>query len=121
MHAGQYKRDRSWKATVERRALARAYFNPHFQGLESLNLKRPALWVGNHTLFGLLDVPLMAEHTYTRLGDMIPPLARGLGLTLSPRPQHYYFGFGRRIRTRQLGRDASDADAVWRLRARHPG
>ena len=228
-------------------ALARAYFNPHFQGLDALNLKRPALWVGNHTLFGLLDVPLMVEHiytrhgvmlrglgdrahfqlpgwgrllvdagmvlgspeycaalmeagqhilvfpgggrevmrrkgeayqliwkqrtgfarlaiehgydiipfasvgpdenfqilldandisesrlwqllsqrlpldTYTRHGDMIPPLARGLGLTLLPRPQRYYFGFGRRIRTRQLGRDASDTDAVWRLRERVAG
>jgi len=230
-----------------RTALARAYFNPCFSGLDDFNPARPALWVGNHTLYGLLDVPLMVEHlysrhgillrglgdrghfklpgwgrllieagmvlgspehcaalmeakqhilvfpgggrevmrrkgeayqliwkqrtgfarlaiehgydiipfgsvgpdenfrilldakdisesrlwkllsqrlpldAYTRNGDMIPPLARGLGLTLLPRPQRYYFGFGRRIRTSHLGRDASDTDAVWRLRERVAG
>ena len=227
-----------------RTALLRAYFNPYFQGLDRLNPARPALWVGNHTLFGLLDVPLMVERiyfdhgimlrglgdrahfevpgwgkllvsagmvmgsrehchalmkagehilvfpgggrevmrrkgeayqliwkqrtgfarlaiehgydiipfgsvgpdenfqilldandisqsrlwkllsqrlpldAYTRNGDMIPPVARGLGLSMLPRPQRYYFGFGRRIRTRQLKGDASDSDAVWALRER---
>lgn len=225
-------------------ALARAYFNPYFRGLEALNFNRPALWVGNHTLFGLLDVPLMTEHiysqygvmlrglgdrghfalpgwgkllvsagmvlgspehchalmqakqhilvfpgggrevmrrkgeayqliwkqrtgfarlaiehgydiipfgsvgpdenfrilldandisnsrlwkllsqrlpleAYTRNGDMIPPLARGIGLSMLPRPQRYYFGFGKRIRTSHLKRDPSDAEAVWALRER---
>lgn len=227
-----------------RTALARAYFNPCFMGLETFNPKRPALWVGNHTLYGLLDVPLMIEHIYsqhgillrglgdrghfrlpgwgsilaeagavlgspehcaalmeagqhilvfpgggrevmrrkgeayqliwkqrtgfarlaiehgydiipfgsvgpdenfkilldardisesrlwkllnqrlpldahTRNGDMIPPLARGLGLSVLPRPQRYYFSFGKRIRTSQFKRDASDSKAVWAIRER---
>lgn len=232
-------------ATIKRQtALARAYFNPCFRGLESVDFSRPALWVGNHTLYGLLDVPLMVGHiychhgvmlrglgdrahfelpgwgklltdggmvlgspdhcaalmgagqhilvfpgggrevmrrkgeayqliwkqrtgfarlaiqhrydiipfasvgpdenfqimldandisesrlwrmlsqrlpleAYTRRGEMIPPLARGIGLSLLPRPQRYYFGFGRRIRTRQLKGDASDSEAVWALRER---
>jgi len=41
-----------------------------------------------------------------------------VGLSVLPRPQRYYFGFGRRIRTSQLKRDASDADAVWAIRER---
>ncbi len=223
-------------------ALARAYFSPVFCGLERLNLKRPALWVGNHTLYGLTDVPLLLEHLYTqhgvllralgdrlhyqipvwnkllerhgmvlgtrencaalmqarqhvlvfpgggrevmrrkgeayqliwkqrtgfaamamqhgydiipfasvgaddnykilldgaeitrstlwrwfahslhldtltRDGEMLPPLARGIGPSLVPRPQRYYFGFGSRIRTSHLRARANDATAVWALR-----
>jgi 1-acyl-sn-glycerol-3-phosphate acyltransferase len=222
--------------------VARAYFNPEFLGLWELDLERPALWVGNHTLFGLTDAPLMVEHLYTqhgvllrglgdrghfevpwwgdvlvrngmvlgtpencaalmragqhvlvfpgggrevmrrkgeayrlvwkqrtgfarmaiehgydiipfgsvgpdeafdilfdandvmstsawkwlveryrvdektRGGDMIPPIVRGIGPTLIPRPQRYYFGFGERIATRRLMGRADDPKTLWRLR-----
>lgn len=222
--------------------MANAYFNPQFLGLDQLDLGKPALWVGNHTLYGLLDVPLMAEHLYrehgvflrglgdrghfavpgwskllvsagmvlgtpencaalmqtgqhvlvfpgggrevmrrkgedyqliwkkrtgfarlaiehgydiipfgslgadenfdilldardisgsrlwkllntslklserTRNGDMIPPLARGIGLSVMPRPQRYYFGFGKRISTTRLRGKSDDAQRVWALR-----
>lgn len=49
-------------------ALRRWYFRPRFVGLETLDLHRPALFVGNHTLYGLIDVPLMIEHLYTQHG-----------------------------------------------------
>ena len=55
--------------------LARWYFNPEFLGLWELDLKRPALFVGNHTLYGLSDAPLMIEHLYTHYGVVL----RGLG------------------------------------------
>ena len=223
-------------------AFARAYFNPEFLGLWELDLEQPALWVGNHTLFGLTDAPLMVEHLYTqygvmlrglgdrghfdvpwwgemlvrngmvlgtpencsalmragqhvlvfpgggrevmrrkgeayrlvwkqrtgfarlaiehgydiipfgsvgpdeaydilldandvmatplwqwlvrrygvdaktRGGDMIPPLVRGIGPTLIPRPQRYYFGFGQRIPTRRLKGRAGDPKTLWTLR-----
>ena len=223
-------------------AFARAYFNPEFLGLWELDLEQPALWVGNHTLFGLTDAPLMVEHLYTqygvmlrglgdrghfdvpwwgemlvrngmvlgtpencsalmragqhvlvfpgggrevmrrkgeayrlvwkqrtgfarlaiehgydiipfgsvgpdeaydilfdandvmstplwqwlvrrygvdaktRGGDMIPPLVRGLGPTLIPRPQRYYFGFGQRISTRRLKGRVGNPKTLWTLR-----
>ena len=223
-------------------ALARAYFNPEFLGLWELDLKKPALFVGNHTLFGLTDAPLMIEHLYsqyglmlrglgdrghfnvpywgeslvkngmvlgtpencsalmnagqsilvfpgggrevmrrkgeayqliwkkrtgfarmaiehgydiipfgsvgpdesfdilvdandiqksrawqwlderfglgekTRNGDMIGPLVRGVGPTLLPRPQRFYFGFGQRISTAHLGGRSDDAEALWAVR-----
>lgn len=56
-------------------ALARRWFLPEFLGLWELELRRPALFVGNHTLFGLTDAPLMIEHLYTQYGVML----RGLG------------------------------------------
>lgn len=230
-------------ATMRRSfALARAYFRPQFFGLETLDLRRPALWVGNHTLYGLTDAPLMIEHLYTqhdtllrglgdrghfnvpfwgslltrngmvlgspehcaalmqarqhvlvfpgggrevmrrkgeacslvwkkrtgfarlaiehgydiipfasvgpddnfkilidandvtatrawqflagklplmemtRGGDMIPPIARGIGPTLIPRPQTYYFGFGKRIRSLPYKKHADPVEAAWALR-----
>lgn len=56
-------------------ALPRRYLHPEFLGLCELGLKKPALFVGNHTIFGLTDAPLMIEHLYTRYGVML----RGLG------------------------------------------
>lgn len=56
-------------------APARRYFAPRFFGLEALDLSRPALWVGNHTLFGGQDFPLMVEHLYYHHGIYL----RGLG------------------------------------------
>ena len=48
--------------------VCRLYFRPEFIGLNSLNLSKPALFVGNHTRYGLLDVPLMLEHLYVHHG-----------------------------------------------------
>lgn len=222
--------------------LARFWFYPEFLGLWELDLKRPAVFVGNHTLFGLTDAPLMIEHLYTqygvmlrglgdrghfkvpywgelltrhgmvlgspevcstlmqagqhvlvfpggarevmrrkgeaynliwkqragfarlaiehgydiipfgsvgpdesfrilfdandvikpgwrqklaektgllkltRGGDFIPPIAVGLGPTLIPRPQRYYFGFGSRIPTEHLKGQQADKDVVWTVR-----
>lgn len=38
----------------------RAYTDPRYFGLENIPAEGPALLVGNHTLLGLLDAPLMA-------------------------------------------------------------
>lgn len=223
-------------------ALWQAYFSPVFVGMDRLDTQKPALWVGNHTLYGLLDVPLLGAHlhdqygitlrslgdrghfsipvwrdvlvksgmvlgtpencaalmkrgahvlvfpggarevwrrkgeaykliwkqrtgfarmaiehgydiipfaslgvdesldilvdakdvvesrawrwasTYlpldklTRNGDMIPPLARGLGPTPLPRPQRLYFGFGERITTQPLQGNVTDANQLWQVR-----
>lgn len=221
---------------------ARWYFNPEFLGLWEVDLSRPALFVGNHTLHGLSDAPLMIEHLYThygvmlrglgdrghfkvpgwgqflerhgmvlgtpencaalmksgqsvlvfpgggrevmrrkgeayrliwkqragfarlaiehgydiipfgsvgpdeswkilvdandvmesrpwkwlaartkiedltRGGDMLPPISRGLGPTMFPRPQRFYFGFGSRLETRHLEGRVDDKAAVWAVR-----
>jgi len=219
--------------------LARWYFRPEFLGLEELDLRRPALFVGNHTLYGLMDAALMIEHLYTqhgvllrglgdrghfkvpgwrallvkcgmvlgtpencstlmnarqsilvfpgggrevmrrkgeayqlvwkqragfarlaiahgydiipfgsvgpdetfkilldandimhsrlwkwlrarndltRGGDMLPPIIKGIGPTLLPRPQRFYFGFGRRISTARLQGQEYDPAVVWEVR-----
>lgn len=223
-------------------AIGRRWFSPEFLGLREVDFSRPALFVGNHTLFGLMDAPLMIEHLYTqydvmlrglgdrwhfnvpywgdllvrngmvlgtpeacsalmeaeqnilvfpgggrevmrrkgeryqliwkrrtgfarmairhgydiipfgsvgpdesfdilvdandvqhsriwkwlaartgiagatRNGDMLPPIARGIGPTMIPRPQRYYFGFGPRISTGHLQGQEQDKDVLWQLR-----
>lgn len=223
-------------------APARRYFNPQFLGLDELDLRKPALFVGNHTIYGLTDAPLLIEHLYTRHdvvirslgdrmhfnlpgwshllmrqgmvlgspahcsalmqagqsimvfpgggrevmrrhgekyqliwkqrsgfarlaiehgydiipfasvgpddafsilldghqlraskawqwlgrkgtlsartrgGDIVPPLVRGLGPSLLPRPQRYYFGFGQRIATAPVAGRQAETDIVWQIR-----
>jgi 1-acyl-sn-glycerol-3-phosphate acyltransferase len=41
--------------------LERWYFDPVFLNSDQLNMSKPALFVGNHTLYGLLDVPLILD------------------------------------------------------------
>ena len=43
------------------------WFSPTFTGLEHLDAARPALYVGNHTLFGF-DVPALVLGTYLQQG-----------------------------------------------------
>lgn len=56
------------KAVKKIMTVGRLYFRPEFLGLNNLDLKKPALFVGNHTRYGLLDVPLMIEHLYVNHG-----------------------------------------------------
>lgn len=56
------------KAVKKVMTLSRLYFRPEFLGLNNLDLEKPALFVGNHTRYGLLDVPLMIEHLYVNHG-----------------------------------------------------
>lgn len=45
-----------------------AWFAPQFHGLEHVDASRPALYVGNHTLYGGLDGPLMLSGLYEKTG-----------------------------------------------------
>ncbi|MFI6866899.1 lysophospholipid acyltransferase family protein [Nocardia sp. NPDC050406] len=52
----------------------RTWFSPRFHGLEKLPTEGPVLLVGNHTLAGGLDAPMLAHEILRRTGR----LARGL-------------------------------------------
>lgn len=56
-------------------ALPRVWFSPVFLGLEQLDLQKPALWVGNHTLYGILDLAVMVDYLFEQQGIAL----RGLG------------------------------------------
>lgn len=61
--------------TVKRaNRLARFYFNPQFQGLQHVDPLKPALYVCNHTLYGMLDGPLLYEKLYAEKGIILRAL-----------------------------------------------
>jgi 1-acyl-sn-glycerol-3-phosphate acyltransferase len=47
---------------------------PRFYGLENVPGDRPAVFVGNHTVMGLLDVPLMLLGLHEHRGVLVRPL-----------------------------------------------
>lgn len=57
--------------------------------------------------------PLMA---LSRNGDVIPPISRGLGLTPIPRPERFYFCFGKPISTKEYQGNTNDTEALSHLR-----
>jgi 1-acyl-sn-glycerol-3-phosphate acyltransferase len=50
--------------------------------------------------------------------DMIPPLVRGVGLSLLPKPQRFYFHFARPIETAGLAGEQNDEAVCFALRER---
>jgi len=53
---------------------------------------------------------------WLRNGDVIPPLARGLGPTIIPRPERYYFSFGKPIDTKPWAGKHDDNKALFKIR-----
>lgn len=53
---------------------------------------------------------------YLRGGDEFPPLVRGLGLTMIPRPEKMYFSIGRAIETKGYRGRAEDPAVLRKLR-----
>ncbi len=45
-------------------ALQRYYFRPTFLGAENLNPQKPAMYVGNHTIYGVLDSPILIDYQF---------------------------------------------------------
>jgi len=48
--------------------LRRLYFTPTLLGTENVDPARPALYVGNHAIFGGIDAPLFVSALYSRTG-----------------------------------------------------
>jgi 1-acyl-sn-glycerol-3-phosphate acyltransferase len=63
-------------------------------------------------LLNLTGIPQKFLRNY----DFIPPICRGLGLTILPRPERFYFMVGNPISTRKYRGKADDEDALWALR-----
>lgn len=50
------------------------YFDPVFLNTEHLSTQKPALYVGNHTIYGLLDAPLLWDYLYQQKGIFLRSL-----------------------------------------------
>jgi 1-acyl-sn-glycerol-3-phosphate acyltransferase len=55
---------------------------------------------------------------YLRGGEEFPPVVRGLGLTVIPRPEKLYFSIGRPIETARYRGEAENRDVLRRVRNR---
>jgi 1-acyl-sn-glycerol-3-phosphate acyltransferase len=53
---------------------------------------------------------------FLRGGDMIPPMVRGIGPTLIPRPERFYFAFGEPIDTKRFDGRHEDPECLQTLR-----
>ena len=53
---------------------------------------------------------------YLRNGDSIMPIATGMGPTLIPRPERFYFSFGKPISTKEFSGKEDDEKALWKVR-----
>ncbi len=60
-----------WRLT----APLRFYFSPKFFGLENIDPAKPTLMVGNHTIFGVIDAPILLAQIYRERGVQIRTLA----------------------------------------------
>lgn len=63
--------ERLWAYTK----LLRLYFSPKFYGLDNIVAAKPALLVGNHTLYGIIDVPLLLAQIYKDKDILVRSLA----------------------------------------------
>ena len=68
---------------------------------EAFTITRDADDILHHTLIGrLLTQTGLADRLF-KGGELLPPLIRGVGHTIFPKPVKLYFSFGRRISTRR--------------------
>lgn len=68
----------------------RWFFHPVFHGIDLVPDRRPLLFVGNHTLYGMIDIPLLFDELWRRKGIFLRGLAdRG----------HYYLPVWRDLLT----------------------
>lgn len=58
----QIEHDGTWIKRIS--ALSKRYFTPTFVGAEYIQSAQPVMYVGNHTLYGMLDAPMLIDFLY---------------------------------------------------------
>ncbi|MGV9677468.1 lysophospholipid acyltransferase family protein [Nocardia sp. NPDC003482] len=65
-------------------APVRAWNSPRFHGLDNIPETGPVLLVGNHTLLGGIDAPLLVHEIWLRRGRLVRGLAENVLMRLGP-------------------------------------
>ena len=60
----QVEHDAKWIKRLS--ALSKLYFTPTFIGAEQLDALQPAMYVGNHSMYGVLDSPMLIDYLYNK-------------------------------------------------------
>ncbi|GAA3933889.1 lysophospholipid acyltransferase family protein [Litoribacillus peritrichatus] len=77
-----------------------------------------SVWWDAEDIDGLLSQRIKQSGFYQKVlrnGDLIPPVARGLGLSVIPRPEKFYFSFGEPISLASAN-SSSDKEVLMALR-----
>ncbi len=73
--------------------------------------------IENSPISNLLDITGLSKGLL-RENDLIPPISRGLGLTAIPRPEKFYFSFGKPIATKHFDGQHDDPELLMDLRGK---
>lgn len=60
----QVEHDAKWIKRLS--TLSKLYFTPTFLSAEHIDASKPAMYVGNHTLYGVLDSPMLIDYLYNQ-------------------------------------------------------
>ena len=58
----QVEHDARWIKHLS--TLSKLYFTPTFFGAEHIDASKPAMYVGNHTLYGVFDSPILIDYLF---------------------------------------------------------
>ena len=58
----QVQHDAAWIKHLS--GLSKLYFTPTFFGAEHIDASRPAMYVGNHSIYGVFDSPMIIDYLY---------------------------------------------------------
>ena len=58
----QLEHDEKWIKYIS--SFSKYYFTPTFLGSEYIDASKPAMYVGNHTMYGILDTPMIIDYLY---------------------------------------------------------
>lgn len=58
----QIQHDAKWIKRLS--ALSKAYFPPTFLGAEHIDASKPTMYVGNHSIYGVFDTPMLIDYLY---------------------------------------------------------
>ncbi|MGE8560759.1 MAG: lysophospholipid acyltransferase family protein [Acinetobacter sp.] len=60
----QVEHDAKWIKRLS--TLSKLYFTPTFLGAEYIDASKPAMFVGNHTMYGVFDTPMVIDYLYNQ-------------------------------------------------------
>lgn len=46
------------------KCLIQTVFHAYFLGAENIDASRPAMYVGNHSMYGIFDAPMLIDYLY---------------------------------------------------------
>jgi 1-acyl-sn-glycerol-3-phosphate acyltransferase len=85
---------------------------------EAYSITKDANEILNETGFGkFLKITGLAD-TWFKGGELLPPMVKGVGSTIIPKPVKLYFSFGKRISTRHLKNKYEDAAAQLSIKSK---